>query len=140
MIRVTRDIAIDETELSLSFIRSSGPGGQNVNKVSTAVELRFDVKGSPNLSQRVKNRLLRLAGQRANRSGEIVLVARNQRSQEQNRKAAVDRLLRLIRRAAQRPKQRKPTRRPKWAEKKRLEQKRRRGRLKKLRKNKVPPQ
>jgi len=138
MIRVTRDISIEEKELEFKFVRSSGPGGQNVNKVSTAAELRFDVEGSVNLSKRVKKRLLRFAGSRATRRGEIVLVSSTHRSQEQNRKDVLERLLDMIRQAARRPRPRKKTKRPKWAEKKRVEQKRRRGSLKKQRRGEEP--
>lgn len=138
MIRVTRDIAIEEKELEFKFVRSSGPGGQNVNKVSTAAELRFDVEGSTNLPNRVKKRLMRIAGSRATRRGEIVLVSSTHRSQEQNRKDVLERLLAMIRQAARRQRPRKKTKRPKWVEKKRVEQKRKRGRLKKQRRGEEP--
>jgi ribosome-associated protein len=142
MIRVTRDIWLDENELDFSFVRSGGPGGQNVNKVATAVELRFDARRSPNLPDRVKNRLLSMAGKKATRRGEIVLFSRTHRSQERNRQEAVDRLLRLIRRAAERPKPRKRTRPSKRSKERRLEEKKRRSKLKKLRKpvKREPPE
>ncbi len=135
MLRITRDIELDEKELDFRYIRSSGPGGQNVNKVSTAAELHFNAAASNSLPQRVRLRLLRLAGKRANKRGEIILVARNRRSREQNRKEVLDRLLRMIREAARTTEPRIPVRRPQWVDKKRVEEKRRRSILKAQRKN-----
>jgi len=110
MIQVTDHISIDEMELKESFIRSSGPGGQNVNKVSTAVQLRFDVRRSPSLSSSVKERLARLAGSRMTLRGEIVIHAQRFRTLERNRQDAVDRLVGLIRQAAVERKPRRATR------------------------------
>ena len=109
MIRVTDTISIDEAELEESFVRSSGPGGQNVNKLSTAVQLRFDVRRSPSLPNDVAIRLMRLAGKRLTKDGVLVLIAQNHRTQERNRAEALDRLLDLIREAAVRPVPRRAT-------------------------------
>src|SRR5437899_7257985 len=110
MIRVTPHIAIDESELSESFIRSSGPGGQNVNKLSTAVQLRFDVRHSPSLPGDVRARLERLAGRRLTREGVLIITAQRHRTQERNREDARERLIELIRQAAVQPVRRRPTR------------------------------
>ena len=110
MIQVTRSIALDEGELSFEFVRASGPGGQNVNKVSTAVELRFDVANSPSLPDGVRERLGRLAGRRLTKEGVIVIDAQRHRSQEMNRADAIERLVELIRQASEVPKKRRPTR------------------------------
>jgi ribosome-associated protein len=133
MIRVTDRISIDESEISETFVRSSGPGGQNVNKLSTAVQLRFDVRGSPSLPDDVKVRLERLAGKRLTREGVIVLIAQNHRTQERNRADALDRLLELIRQAAVRPIKRRPTRPTKASRERRIETKKRRSGVKRLR-------
>ena len=100
MIRVTSSIAIDDGELDESFVRASGPGGQNVNKLSSAVQLRFDVRRSPNLPNDVRARLERLAGSRLTRDGVLIISAQRHRTQERNRQDARDRLIELIRRAA----------------------------------------
>ena len=100
MIRITHSIAIDEGELDESFVRASGPGGQNVNKLSSAVQLRFDVRHSPNLAPDVRARLERLAGSRLTREGVLIISAQRHRTQERNRQDARDRLIELIRRAA----------------------------------------
>lgn len=110
MIHVTGSITLDEGELSESFVRASGPGGQNVNKVSTAVELRYDAMRSPSLSDPVFHRLKMLAGRRMTQDGVIVIEAQRFRSREQNRADALDRLVSLIREAAVPPKPRRPTR------------------------------
>jgi len=133
MIRVTDTISIDENELTEEFIRASGPGGQNVNKLSTAVQLRFDVRHSPSLPGDVRHRLEVLAGRRLTRECVIVITAQQHRTQERNRQDAIDRLVELIRQAAVRPKPRRPTRPTKASKVRRLEGKKRRGKVKALR-------
>ena len=133
MIQITTGIAIDETEIVESFIHASGAGGQNVNKVATAVQLRFDVRRSPSLPHAVRERLERLAGRRLTRDGVLVITAQRHRTQGRNREDALARLVELIRRAAVPPVPRRPTR-PSAAEKRRrLEGKLRRGVTKRLR-------
>ncbi len=121
MIRITDHIAIDESELDESFIRSSGPGGQNVNKLSTAVQLRFDARRSPSLPDEVRARLERLAGRRLTRDGVVIITAQSHRTQERNRADALARLVELIRQAAVRPVPRRPTRPTKASRRRRLE-------------------
>jgi ribosome-associated protein len=133
MIRVTSTISIDEREIEESFIRSSGPGGQNVNKLATAVQLRFDVRRSPALPDDVRQRLERLAGRRLTRDGVLIITAQQYRTQERNRQDALDRLLRMIREAAVRPVPRRPTKPTAGSRKRRLEGKRRRSAIKGLR-------
>ena len=133
MIRVTDTIGIDESEIEESFVRSSGPGGQNVNKLSTAVQLRFDVRRSPSLPNDVAVRLMRLAGKRMTKDGVLVLIAQNHRTQERNRAEALDRLVKLIREASVAPVPRRPTRPPKASRRERLEGKRHRSGIKALR-------
>jgi ribosome-associated protein len=133
MIQITKKIFIDEGEIKEEFIRSSGPGGQNVNKVATAVQLRFDVANSPSLPVDVRDRLLRIAGKRATEEGILIIEARRYRSQEKNRKDALDRLIKLIAKATQKPKIRRETRPTYESIRRRLESKRRRSRIKKLR-------
>jgi ribosome-associated protein len=133
MIRVTGTITIDEDEIHQQFIRASGPGGQNVNKVATAVQLRFDVAHSPSLPEEVRERLSRLAGKRMTKEGYLIIDARRFRTQEQNRQDAVARLVDLIRQAAQRPKIRKRTKPTPASKERRLESKRRRAKIKQLR-------
>jgi ribosome-associated protein len=133
MIEITPSLAIDESELDESFIRSSGPGGQNVNKLSTAVQLRFDVRRSPSLTDEVRARLERLAGRRLTRDGVLIITAQNHRTQERNRADALDRLTELIRQAAVRPVPRRPTRPTKASRRRRLETKKRRSGIKALR-------
>jgi ribosome-associated protein len=133
MIRITDHIALDESEIAESFIRASGPGGQNVNKLATAVQLRFDVRHSPSLTDEVRARLERLAGKRLTRDGVLVITAQSHRTQERNRADALDRLVDLIRQATVRPVPRRPTRPTKASRKRRLESKKRRGNIKALR-------
>ena len=130
MIRVTDQIQIDESEIEESFVRSSGPGGQNVNKVSSAVQLRFDARNSPSLPDDVRRRLERLAGRRLTNDGVIVLIAQTHRSQERNRAEAVERLVELIRAASIRPKPRRATRPTLASKKRRLESKTKRAKIK----------
>ena len=127
MIVVTDGISLEDDELVEKFVRASGPGGQHVNKTSTAVELRFDVRASPSLADDVKARLEALAGSRLTLEGVIILFAQNARSQEMNRLDARNRLFDLIRQAAVRPKRRRPTRPTKASKLRRLETKVRRG-------------
>ncbi len=136
MIRVTDAIALDEKELEERFTRASGPGGQNVNKVATAVELRFDVRASPSLPGDVKHRLERLAGSRLTADGVLVIRAERFRAQERNRDDARDRLLGLIRKAAVAPKRRIATKPPKGSRLLRLDGKAKRGTVKRLRRAK----
>ncbi len=133
MLRITPEIAVSDDEIVLQFVRSSGPGGQHVNKVATAVQLRFDVAGSPSLPDEVRTRLRSIAGRRLTEGGILVIDARRFRTQERNRQDAIERLVTLIRRAAQRPKPRKKTRPSAGARQRRLEEKRRRGETKLLR-------
>ncbi len=130
MIRLNRGIVIDERELEFDFIRSSGPGGQNVNKVSTAVRLRFDARGSGSLPEDVRARLIRLAGRRFGDDGFLTLHARAGRTQESNRRDAIDRFVELLERAAVRPTPRRATKPTKASRTRRLETKRRRGETK----------
>jgi ribosome-associated protein len=136
-IRITSHIVLDESELEERFVLASGPGGQNVNKVATAVQLRFNVEQSPNLPFDVRLRLRALAGQRLTKDGVLVLDGRRFRSQERNRADVRQRLIALIREAAVKPKVRKPTRPPKSSKLKRLEGKKEHGTLKKLRRRPV---
>ena len=130
MLHVTPDIAIEDWELTEQFVRASGPGGQNVNKVSTAVELRFEAARSPNLSPAVKARLRRLAGRRWTAEGAIVLQVAETRSQARNREIARERLAELVARAAVEPKRRRPTRPTLASQRRRVEAKKKRGAIK----------
>ena len=133
MIRVNAQISIDEREIEESFVRASGPGGQNVNKLATAVQLRFDVRGSPSLSAETRARLERLAGTRLTRDGVLVIIAQRHRTQARNRADARERLVDLIRRAAAVPVKRRATRPTKASRERRIEGKKRRAGIKHLR-------
>ena len=133
MIHITSDIAIDEREIQETFIRASGPGGQNVNKVATAVQLRFDVAHSPSLPDDVRERLIPLAGRRMTEDGVLIIEARRFRTQDRNRQDAIDRLVALIRRASKKPKRRRKTKPTRASEEQRLEAKRRRSERKRMR-------
>lgn len=134
MINITPDISLDESEIHFQFVRASGPGGQKVNKVSTAVQLRFDVGNSPSLPGDVRTRLIRLGGRRITQDGILIIEARQFRTQERNREAAVERLVELIRKASEKPKPRKKTKPSLAAKERRIEGKKERGEIKKLRK------
>jgi len=136
LIPITNSLAIDDRELEENFIQASGPGGQNVNKVATAVQLRFDVRKSPALPPEVRARLWRLAGRRLTQEGVLLIVAREHRTQERNRAAARQKLIDLIREATIQPRSRKPTRPTKASKQRRLESKNRRSSIKKLRTSK----
>jgi ribosome-associated protein len=133
MIVINRSISIDEDEIQQDFVRSSGPGGQNVNKVATAVQLRFDVRNSPSLPDDVRQRLIRLAGRQITEDGVLIINARQYRSQDRNRQDAMLRLIDLIRRAAERPKPRHKTKPTLASKLRRLDSKRRQSDIKRNR-------
>lgn len=133
MIRVTPRISLDENELEITYIRGSGPGGQNVNKVASAAQLRFNVATTSAFSDQVRDRLMRLAKRRMTRDGELIITARRYRRQDRNRDDAIERLVTLIREAAARPKPRKKTKLSRAAKKKRLDAKRKRSETKQRR-------
>ncbi|MCC5977669.1 MAG: aminoacyl-tRNA hydrolase [Salinarimonas sp.] len=139
MIQITQTIALHPDEIEEHFIRASGPGGQNVNKVASAVQLRFDMARSPSLPAAVKQRLVQLAGQRLTRDGVIVITAQSHRSQERNRAEALERLVDLIRKATIRQRPRIPTRPTLGSKKRRLAGKTHQGKIKALR-GKPPPE
>ena len=133
MLYITPAIAIDDNEIQLEFIRASGPGGQHVNRAATAVQLRFDARNSPSLPDDVRERLTRLAGSRMTEDGTLIVTARRFRSQERNRQDAVDRLVELVREAAEEPRLRRKTKPPHRANQRRLNAKRLRSETKRLR-------
>jgi ribosome-associated protein len=133
MLEITPALSIDERELQIDFIRASGPGGQNVNKVATAVQLRFDVRGSTSLSEEIKARLTRLGGSRMTVDGVLVLEAKRHRTQEQNREDAIGRFIELVRRATEKPKPRKRTRPTLASKEQRLKSKKKRADVKRTR-------
>ena len=135
MIKITDSIYINEAELKESFIRSSGPGGQHVNKVATAVQLRFNAKNSRDISENVYNRLRTIAGSRLTEDGNLIIESREHRSQSQNRQVALEKLISLLQQAAKKPKRRTPTRPSKASVEKRLRNKRLQSEKKKSRRN-----
>ena len=138
MIKITDSIYINESEVKESFIRSSGPGGQHVNKVATAVQLRFNAKNSGNISAKVYKRLRAIAGSKLTEDGNLIIVSRVHRSQVQNRQVALDKLISLLQQAAKKPKRRKKTRPSRASVEKRLRNKRLQSEKKKSRRNIAP--
>ncbi len=135
VIRITDDISIDESEITFEFVRASGPGGQNVNKLATAVQLRFDIHASATLPDEVKQRLITLGGQRVSKSGVLIIDARRFRTQERNRQDALDRFSALVKKATFRKKRRRPTAPSRASKERRLDEKRRKSQTKRLRKD-----
>lgn len=136
MINISPNILLDEQEIQFDFIRAAGPGGQNVNKVASAVQLRFDVLHSPSLSPEVKSRLIKLAGKRITEDGILIIEAKRFRTQDQNRQDALARLVALVQQASRPPKKRRPTQPSNAAREARLRAKRHRSRIKALRQDK----
>jgi ribosome-associated protein len=132
-IEITPEISIDESEIQEEFVRASGPGGQNLNKVSTAVKLRFNAAASPGLSQEVRERLARIAGRRMSAEGVLVIDARNHRTQEANRREAFQRMIGMLMQASEKPKPRKKTRPTSASRVRRMQAKRRRSEIKRMR-------
>jgi ribosome-associated protein len=133
MIYITKNIAIDEREIKQEFIRASGPGGQNINKVSSAVQLRFNVTSSPSLTDEIRKRLVDLAGRRITEDGVLIIHAQRFRTQERNRQDAFERLVKLIRKASERPKVRRKTKPTIESKRRRLEEKHHRSEAKRMR-------
>jgi ribosome-associated protein len=140
MIYINHRISIDEGEMHEDFIRSSGPGGQNVNKVATAVQLRFDVRASTSLPDDVKERLIRIAGKRVTKDGELIIKAARFRTQESNRKDAAERLVDLIRKAIEVPRPRRKTRPTKASNERRMAAKQKRSEVKTMRRSLIKPE
>lgn len=136
MIEITTALSIDERELQFDYVRASGPGGQNVNKVATAVQLRFDILNSPSLASDTKGRLIRLSGNRVNAGGILLIEAKRFRTQEANREDAIRRLMELVQKASVKPKKRLKTKPTAAAREMRLKQKKQRGDVKKMRRDK----
>ena len=133
MIEITNNISIHESELKIDFVQASGPGGQNVNKVATAVQLRFDVLNSPSLPGEIKTRLIKLAGKRMTQDGVLVIEAKRFRTQERNREDALVRFQALVQKATEKPKKRVKTKPTKAAQEARLKEKKRKGEIKRYR-------
>jgi ribosome-associated protein len=133
MIKITKNIAINENEIEEQFIRALGPGGQHVNRAATAVQLRFDVANSPSLPDAVRERLVHLAGSRMTEDGVLIVEARRFRTQDRNRQDAINRLVKLIRKAARKPKTRRKTKPTRASKERRLRNKRRRSEIKRMR-------
>lgn len=135
MVEINQRVNIEENELEFSFIRADGPGGQNINKVSTAVQLRFDVMHSTSLPEEVKPQLIKLAGNRVTHNGILIIVAKRYRSQDRNREDALERFRNLVRKAFEKPKKRVKTKPSKAAQEERLKEKKRKSEIKRLRRS-----
>jgi len=138
MLEIGQYVKINEDELEITFTRADGPGGQNINKVATSVQLRFDVLNSPSLPEDVKIRLIKLAGKKVTQEGTLVIDARRYRTQERNREDAISRFTLLVQKALEKPKSRKQTKPSKASVEKRLQDKKRRGETKRNRQNHFP--